>query len=103
MSDQQTLPAVLAETVGRHGDRTAVIDGETRLTYTELAAEVDRAQRALIAAGVERGDRVCIWSPNTYHWIVATLALHSAGAVLVTGSVVTVGEARAMLRPAGQR
>ena len=84
MSDQQTLPAVLAEAVERHADRTAVIDGETRLTYTELGAEVDRLQRALIAAGVERGDRVCIWSPNTRHWIIAALALHSAGAVLVT-------------------
>jgi acyl-CoA synthetase (AMP-forming)/AMP-acid ligase II len=84
LSDLQTLPAVLAEAVERHADRTAVIDGETRLTYTELGAEVDRLQRALIAAGVERGDRVCIWSPNTYHWIVAAVALHSAGAVLVT-------------------
>jgi acyl-CoA synthetase (AMP-forming)/AMP-acid ligase II len=84
LSDLQTLPTVLAEAVERHADRTAVIDGETRLTYTELGAEVDRLQRALIAAGVERGDRVCVWSPNTYHWIVAALALHSAGAVLVT-------------------
>jgi acyl-CoA synthetase (AMP-forming)/AMP-acid ligase II len=84
LSDQQTLPAALAEAVERHAERTAVIDGDTRLSYAELGAEVDRMQRALIAAGVERGDRVCIWSPNTYHWIVATLALHSAGAVLVT-------------------
>ncbi|HEX3362656.1 MAG TPA: AMP-binding protein, partial [Solirubrobacterales bacterium] len=84
MSDQQTLPAVLAEAVERHADRTAVIDGETRLTYAELGEHVDRAARGLIAAGVEPGDRVCIWSPNTYHWIVASLALHSAGAVLVT-------------------
>ncbi len=84
MSDQQTLPAVLAEAVVRHAERTAVIDGDTRLTYAELGVEVDRMQRALIAAGVERGDRVCIWSPNTRHWIIAALALHSAGAILVT-------------------
>ena len=84
MSDQQTLPAVLAEAVERHAERTAVIDGDVRLTYADLGAEVDRMERALIAAGVERGDRVCIWSPNTRHWIIAALALHSAGAVLVT-------------------
>jgi acyl-CoA synthetase (AMP-forming)/AMP-acid ligase II len=84
LSDQQTLPAVLATAVERHAERTAVIDRDTRLTYAELGDEVDRMQRALIAAGVERGDRVCVWSPNTHHWIVAALALHSAGAILVT-------------------
>jgi acyl-CoA synthetase (AMP-forming)/AMP-acid ligase II len=84
LSDQQTLPAVLAEAVARHAGRTAVIDGETRLTYAELGEHVDRAARGLIAAGVEPGDRVCVWSPNTYHWVVAALALHSAGAILVT-------------------
>lgn len=84
MSDLQTLPAVLAEAVDRHADRLAVIDGETRLTYAELGEHVDRAARGLIAAGVEPGDRVCVWSPNTHHWIVAALALHSAGAILVT-------------------
>jgi HIP---CoA ligase len=81
---QQTLPALLAAAVDQHAERTAVIDRDTRLTYAELGEQVERLQRALIAAGVEAGDRVCIWSPNTYHWIVASLALHSAGAVLVT-------------------
>jgi acyl-CoA synthetase (AMP-forming)/AMP-acid ligase II len=81
---QQTLPALLAAAVEQHAERTAVIDRDTRLTYAELGEQVDRVQRGLIAAGVEAGDRVCIWSPNTYHWIVASLALHSAGAVLVT-------------------
>ena len=33
---------------------------------------------------MQRGDRVCVWSPNTYHWIVAALAAHGAGASLVT-------------------
>ncbi|HEY2478627.1 MAG TPA: FadD3 family acyl-CoA ligase [Solirubrobacterales bacterium] len=85
MSDHpQTLPALLAHAVSEHAERIAVIDGNTRLTYAELGEQVDRAARGLIAAGVEPGDRVCIWSPNTYHWIVAALALHSAGAVLVT-------------------
>jgi acyl-CoA synthetase (AMP-forming)/AMP-acid ligase II len=80
----QTLPALLARAVAEHADRTAIIDGDARLSYTELGEHVDRAARGLIAAGVEPGDRVCVWSPNTYHWIVAALALHSAGAILVT-------------------
>ena len=85
MSDhQETLPALLAAAVDAHAERTAVIDRDVRLTYGELGEHVDRATRGLIAAGVEPGDRVCIWSPNTYHWIVAALAIHSAGAILVT-------------------
>ncbi len=80
----QTLPALLEESSRRHADRAAVIDGETRLTYAELAELVDRAQRSLMAAGVEAGDRVCIWSPNTHHWVAAALAVHCAGASLVT-------------------
>lgn len=80
----QTLPALLEESARRHRDRTAVIDGETRLTYAELAELVGRVQRSLMAAGVEPGDRVCVWSPNTFHWVAAALAAHSAGASLVT-------------------
>ncbi len=80
----ETLPRLLADAAERFAARTAVIDGDTRLTYGELGELVDRAQRALIASGVQRGDRVCVWSPNTYHWIVAALAAHGAGASLVT-------------------
>jgi len=80
----QTLPALLEQSARRHADRTAVIDGETTLTYAELAELVERAQRSLMAAGIEPGDRVCVWSPNTHHWIVAALAVHASGASLVT-------------------
>ena len=80
----QTLPALLEESARRHADRTAVIDGETRLTYADLAALVERTQRSLMAAGIAPGDRVCVWSPNTHHWIVAALATHACGASLVT-------------------
>ena len=37
----------------------------------------------MIALGVNAGDRVAIWSPNTWHWVVACLATHYAGAVVV--------------------
>ncbi len=80
----ETLPSLIADAAERFADRTAVIDGETHLTYRELDELVSRAQRALIASGVQAGDRVCVWSPNTHHWIVAALAAHGAGASLVT-------------------
>jgi acyl-CoA synthetase (AMP-forming)/AMP-acid ligase II len=37
----------------------------------------------MIGLGVQAGDRVAIWSPNTWHWVVASLATHYAGAVVV--------------------
>src|SRR5690606_2103321 len=53
------------------------------LTYAELRAEVRQAAAAMIDLGIEPGDRVAIWSPNTWHWVVACLAIHHAGGVLV--------------------
>jgi acyl-CoA synthetase (AMP-forming)/AMP-acid ligase II len=79
----QTLCALLEESSKRYGDRLAVIDGPRRLSYTELAAQVRTMARALMAAGVQSGDRVAVWLPNTAHWLVAALGAQSAGASLV--------------------
>ncbi|MFN0089479.1 MAG: FadD3 family acyl-CoA ligase [Acidimicrobiales bacterium] len=81
-----TIPAVLAHAAAGHGERIAVSDtqdGGRRLTYAELAAEVERGAAALVASGVGPGDAVGVWAPNTWEWVVAALAVHGAGAVLV--------------------
>jgi len=67
----------------RHADRTAIEDGAVTLTYAALAEEVERASRALLALGVASGDRVALWAPNIWEWIVAALATHAAGGVVV--------------------
>jgi HIP---CoA ligase len=79
----QTIPGVLARAVERFGDREALVDERARLTYTELAAAATRAARALIASGIEPGDRVSIWAPNTTEWVIAALGVHIAAGVLV--------------------
>jgi acyl-CoA synthetase (AMP-forming)/AMP-acid ligase II len=61
----------------------AVVDGDIRVTFQELADRVVVATRALIAADVQPGDRVAIWATNSLEWIVAGLATHSAGAAIV--------------------
>jgi HIP---CoA ligase len=78
-----TIPGLVQIARQRHGARTAVEDGAVTLTYAALADEVLSASRALIALGVEKGDRVAIWAPNVWEWIVAALATHGAGGVLV--------------------
>jgi acyl-CoA synthetase (AMP-forming)/AMP-acid ligase II len=78
-----SIPRLVAEAARRHGDREAVVDGRTRISYAELAERVERAAAACVARGVEAGDRVAVWAPNTADWIAAALGAVSAGAVLV--------------------
>src|SRR5207244_4517590 len=63
-----------------------------------------RATRALMARGIERGDRVSIWAPNRLEWVVAALAVHSAGGVLVPiNTRYKGGEAGYVLRKSGAK
>jgi acyl-CoA synthetase (AMP-forming)/AMP-acid ligase II len=82
--DKMTIPGTLARAAKLWPDVSALEDGDAHFTFTELAAAAERAARAFIASGVERGDRVAIWAPNGWRWEVAALGLQSAGAVLVT-------------------
>src|SRR5687768_15539754 len=79
----RTIPRLIRIAADRFRDDVAISDGDTQLTYAELAAAAHRAARALIAAGVARGDRVAVWAPNRWEWIVAALGAHAAGAALV--------------------
>ncbi|RAY16272.1 fatty acid--CoA ligase family protein [Actinomadura craniellae] len=78
-----TTGRLLAMTARRLPAAEAVVDGELRLTYRALDAEVDRAARAFLAAGLEHGDRVAIWAPNSARWMIAALGLQRVGGVLV--------------------
>ena len=78
-----TTPAVLDRMAFDHADHLAVVTPDRSFTFAELHDEVRRTAAAIAGLGVSRGDRVAIWSPNTWHWVVACLATHYAGAVVV--------------------
>lgn len=78
-----TIAALVRDAADRYGDREAVVDGRVRVGYAQLGERVERAAAACLAAGVEPGDRVAVWAPNTLEWIVSALGAVSAGAVLV--------------------
>ena len=63
----ETIGAVLNDMAERYGDRLALISchQDLRYTYAELRAEVDRAARAFLDLGVNRGDRIGIYNFNT--------------------------------------
>ncbi|HEX8803687.1 MAG TPA: FadD3 family acyl-CoA ligase, partial [Acidimicrobiales bacterium] len=99
-----TIPAVLERAATAFADREAMVDGDRRWTFTELAAEADRVARALVASGVEPGDRVAIWAPNTAAWVLGALGAYRAGAVVVTiNTRFKGGEAAHVIRTAGAR
>jgi fatty-acyl-CoA synthase len=81
----ETIGEVLAACVAEHGERDAVVSCHEgiRLTYRQLQERVELVARALLAAGVERGDRVGIWAPNCAEWVVIQYATARAGAILV--------------------
>lgn len=81
--DPRTVPAVLERMARQTPDHDALISPDRRFTFAQLRDEVRHAAAAMMALGVARGDRVAIWSPNTWHWVVACLAVHHAGAVMV--------------------
>ncbi|MER6213083.1 FadD3 family acyl-CoA ligase [Streptomyces sp. NPDC001674] len=77
------VAALVRDAARRWAGREAVVDGRTRLDYAQLGDRVERAAAACLAAGVEPGDRVAVWAPNTADWIVSALGAVTAGAVLV--------------------
>ena len=81
----ETIGANLARTAAAHGGREALVVRHQgiRWTYAELDAEVERVARALMAAGLEPGDRMGIWAPNCVEWVLAQYASARAGVILV--------------------
>ena len=83
---EETIGERLRRTAQRFGDREALVVPHQgyRATYARLWEEVERAARAFMAHGVGKGDRVGIWAPNRYEWVVTQYATARVGAILVT-------------------
>src|SRR5438093_9637386 len=81
----EAIGTSLDRIAAQFGDRDALISchQNLRYTYAEMLDEVNRAARALLALGVERGDRVGIWSGNVAEWVITQYAAAKVGAILV--------------------
>tara|TARA_B110000305_G_scaffold185465_2_gene206411 strand:+ start:14 stop:1678 length:1665 start_codon:yes stop_codon:yes gene_type:complete len=83
----------LTSTIGQHLDSVAANDPNhpalivphqnIRWSYAEFVAEVDRFATGMLALGIVQGDRVGIWSPNRYEWVVTQFATAKIGAIMV--------------------
>ena len=81
----ETIGEMWNAAVGEAGSATALVSRHQgiRWSYNELQREVERCARALMASGVDKGDRVGIWSPNNAEWVVLQFAAARVGAILV--------------------
>jgi fatty-acyl-CoA synthase len=88
-----TSPPILEETIGQNFERIVAtnpdaealveVAGNRRWTYAELNAEIDLIARGLMSLGVQRGERVGVWSPNCAEWTIVQFATAKIGAILV--------------------
>ncbi len=81
----ETIGANFARTVAEHADHEALVEAASgrRWTYAELDADVDALACAMLAGGLQVGDRVGIWAPNSAEWTVAQLATAKIGVICV--------------------
>ncbi len=99
-----SIPAMVTSAAERFSEVVAVRDGETTLTYPELARAAGELAGALVGSGIGPGDRVAIWAFNSAEWIVAALGTFAAGAVLVpVNTRFKGGEAAVILARSGAR
>src|SRR5213076_345794 len=78
-----TIPALVEKAAKDFARAEAVVDGERRVSFAQLAVLVRRAATGCRERGIEPGDRVAVWGPNSLEWVVAALGVLAAGGVLV--------------------
>ncbi|HET8845156.1 MAG TPA: AMP-binding protein [Ktedonobacteraceae bacterium] len=81
-----TIGALFDQTVEKYPDHFALVarQQQIRLTYRELQAEVNRCAKGLLKLGLQKGDRLGIWSPNRAEWCITQFATSKIGVILVT-------------------
>ncbi|XP_063149296.1 medium-chain acyl-CoA ligase ACSF2, mitochondrial [Candoia aspera] len=82
----KTLDQCLEETTHRYPEREAVVFSAEgiRKTFSQFKQDVEQAASGLLALGLRKGDRLGIWSPNNYEWVLMQFATAQAGIILVS-------------------
>src|SRR6202008_1564368 len=78
-----TIDRLVRSRAEQHGNKSVVIDTESRITYAELDLTTQALAAAFMEAGVGKGTRVGLIMPNRVQWVQIAVALTRIGAVLV--------------------
>ena len=99
-----TLGEVLSAAASRFGNRTALLVDDRSFSFSQLDTMASRAANGLAAAGVQPGDRVTLYGPNCWEWLVAYYAIAKTGAVVNPINVMlTPEEVRYVAEDSGAR
>jgi long-chain acyl-CoA synthetase len=99
-----TLAEILPHAARKHGDRTALIVENRRFSFRELDSMSNRVANGLVASGVKPGDRVSMFGPNSWEWLVSYYGIVKTGAVVnPLNSMLTPDEVRFTVTDAGAR
>lgn len=81
----ETIAENLKRTVDKYPNREALVVPyqNYRVTYSEFWEQVGQASKGLLAYGIKKGDRVGIWSPNRFEWVIIQYATARIGAIMV--------------------
>ena len=81
----KTIPELFSDTVSRYAtlDAAVFVGQDKRFTWSELSDTVDALAAGFLALRLEKGDRVGIWSPNRWEWLVTQFATARIGLILV--------------------
>ncbi|XP_061563797.1 medium-chain acyl-CoA ligase ACSF2, mitochondrial [Cololabis saira] len=99
-----TVGEALQKTVERWPDREAMafLQDGVRKTFAQFQQDVDQAAAGLLALGLQKGDRLGMWGPNTYEWVLFQFATAKAGIILVSvNPAYQVAEVEFALRKVG--
>ena len=83
VNEDRSIPEMALHSAERFGDDIAVIDGPVQLSFQDIGRQMLAVGRALWRGGLQPGDRVAVWAPNSAAWIPAALGIHAAGGWLV--------------------
>jgi fatty-acyl-CoA synthase len=81
----ETISANLKRTVQKYPNQDALVSihQDYRATYKELWQQVEEVAKALLSIGLRQGERIGIWSPNRYEWVLLQYATARVGVILV--------------------
>ncbi|KAJ8027768.1 Acyl-CoA synthetase family member 2, mitochondrial [Holothuria leucospilota] len=81
----RTIGQALEDIAIKHPNKEAFVfcSEGIRKTYEEVLHDVRKAAAGFLSIGINRGDRLGIWGPNSYDWVVTQLAAAQIGAILV--------------------
>jgi long-chain acyl-CoA synthetase len=85
------LSSLLEGSAQAHPDRTAVVLGETRLTYAQVDAAANQVANLLVSRGIEPGDKVALSCPNLPYFPIVYYGILKAGATVVPLNVLLKG------------